>query len=131
MFKWLFLLLLIMPALEIGVFIWAGAQVGIWSVIGLIVFTGLVGATLARQQGMDALRRAQESMQAGQVPADAIFDGICILIGGVVLLTPGFITDFFGFILLMPLTRSPLKGWLKAVVQKMMNNGNVIIHKRF
>jgi len=94
-FRWLFILILIVPALEIGVFIWAGDLIGGWSVIGVIILTGIIGASLARQQGMETLRRAQHNMSMGQTPTGEIFDGICILIGAIVLLTPGFITDFF------------------------------------
>lgn len=130
MFRWLFLLILIVPALEIGVFIWAGGKIGGLSVIGLIILTGLFGATLAKQQGTETLRRAQTNMNMGQLPAEEIFDGICILIGAIVLLTPGFITDIFGFLLLLPLTRNPLKVWLKAIVQQMINRGSVTIYRR-
>ncbi|MCZ0704665.1 UPF0716 protein FxsA [Natronobacillus azotifigens] len=130
MFRWLFLLILIVPALEIGVFIWAGGKIGGLSVIGLIILTGLFGATLAKQQGTETLRRAQTNMNTGQLPAEEIFDGICILIGAIVLLTPGFITDIFGFLLLLPVTRNPLKVWLKAIVQQMINKGSVTIYRR-
>ncbi|SDB94584.1 UPF0716 protein FxsA [Pelagirhabdus alkalitolerans] len=131
MFKWIFLLLIIMPALEIGVFIWAGGRIGAWSVIGFIVLTGFVGATLAKQQGVQTLRKAQSDMQYQQLPKEAIFDGICILIGGIVLLTPGFITDAIGFLLLIPFTRTPLKNALKTLIQQMIANQSVMIYRRF
>lgn len=130
MFRWLFLLMIIVPALEIGVFIWAGGIIGSWSVVGLIILTGILGASLAKQQGLETLKRAQANMNTGQVPGEAILDGICILIGAIVLLTPGFITDIFGFILLLPLTRRPLKLWLKAIVQNMINQGSITFYRR-
>ncbi|PXW88142.1 UPF0716 protein FxsA [Streptohalobacillus salinus] len=130
MFKWIFLALLIMPALELGIIIWAGQLIGGWSVVGLIILTGLIGATLAKQQGTETLQRANLSMQQGQIPSEAIFDGICILIGGIVLLTPGFITDLIGFLLLIPFTRRPLKNSIKAIFQRMIKNGQVIYVRR-
>lgn len=128
-FRWIFLLILIVPALEIGVFIWAGGMIGGWSVVGVIILTGLFGASLAKQQGMETLRRAQNNMNMGQTPTAEIFDGICILIGAIVLLTPGFITDAFGILLLLPITRKPLKLWLQAIVQKMINKGSVTVYR--
>jgi len=131
MFKWLILLMIIMPAIEIILLIWAGSQVGFLPILGLIVLTALIGATMARHQGIDTLRRAQKSLQNGQMPADEIFNGIFILLGAVFILLPGFITDLFGLILLMPFTRPTLKNWLKAIFQNMMNHGNMIIYRKF
>ncbi|WP_440896089.1 FxsA family protein [Amphibacillus sp. Q70] len=131
MFKWLLLLMISIPTLEIALFIWAGSHVGGWSIIGLIVLTGLIGGTLAKQQGIDTLRRAQQSMQNGQRPTEEIFDGICILLGGILLLTPGFITDVVGLILLLPFTRPLLKNWFKAIIQNMINRGHTVIYRRF
>lgn len=79
--RWLLLALLIVPAMEIGVFIWAGNIIGPWWVVALIILTGIVGVSLAKRQGMEAWQRAQLSMNHGQPPADAIIDGICILSG--------------------------------------------------
>lgn len=131
MFKWLLLLMISLPTLEIALFIWAGSYVGGWSIIGLIVLTGLIGGTLAKHQGIDTLRRAQQHTQNGQFPAEEIIDGICILIGGILLLMPGFITDVVGLILLLPFTRPMLKNWFKAIIQNMMNRDHAIIYRRF
>ncbi|KGX93379.1 exlusion protein FxsA [Pontibacillus halophilus JSM 076056 = DSM 19796] len=131
MFRWLLLFILIVPALEIGVLIWAGNLVGPWWVILLIILTGILGAYLAKQQGLETLNRARTLMNQAQVPQDEIFDGICILIGAVVLLTPGFITDAIGFTLLLPATRAPIRHALKRTVRKMMENGQITIFRRF
>ena len=131
MFRWLLLMLLIVPLIELFIIIWASAYIGLWSMIGLIILTGCIGATLARRQGLETVRRAQISMQNGQLPGEALIDGICILIGGLGLLMPGFITDIIGFILLLPFTRPLFKNWLKAIFQNMMKGGNAIIYRRF
>ncbi|KAB8138239.1 membrane protein FxsA [Gracilibacillus oryzae] len=130
MFRWIFLAILIMPALEIGVFIWAGGHIGPWWIVLLIILTGIFGAWLAKQQGLETVRKAQQAMQMGYSPQEEIFDGICILIGGILLLTPGFITDTIGFLLLIPKTRQPLKLMIKKQLQKMMNNGRFTIYRR-
>lgn len=130
MFRWLLIFILVVPALEIGVLVWAGNLVGPWWVILLIIATGMLGAFLAKQQGYETLHKARESVNRGMIPHDEIFDGICILIGAVVLLTPGFITDAIGFILLIPTTRTPIKTGLKRVVRKMMDNGTITVFRR-
>ncbi|CQR48114.1 phage T7 F exclusion suppressor FxsA [Paraliobacillus sp. PM-2] len=130
MFRWLFLLIIIVPALEIGIFVWAGNIIGAWWVIFFIILTGVFGAYLAKREGLQTLRLAQREMSYGRLPAEQIFDGICILIGAVVLLTPGFITDTIGFLLLLPTTRKPLKHLLQQMLQSMLNKGTITIFRR-
>ncbi|MDC3412633.1 membrane protein FxsA [Aquibacillus sp. 3ASR75-11] len=130
MFRWLLLFVLVVPALEIGVLVWIGGIVGPWWVILLIILTGVLGAWLAKQQGIEALHRARQSVSMGQVPHDVIFDGLCILIGAAFLLTPGFITDTLGFILLIPYTRNPIKHWMQKMLQNMMKRGTITIFRR-
>ena len=130
LFRWLLLLILIVPALEIGIFIWAGGIIGPWWVIFFIILTGVIGAALAKREGLETLNRARTEMSYGQLPAEQIFDGICILIGAVVLLTPGFITDTFGFLLLLPGTRTPIKRRLQNILQAMLDKGTITIFRR-
>ncbi|MCP3030554.1 membrane protein FxsA [Halobacillus sp. A1] len=130
MFRWLLLLILIVPALEIGILIWAGNLVGPWWVIILILLTGVIGAWLAKQQGLETIRKVQDSMAQQQAPGDALIDGACILVGGAVLLTPGFITDAIGFLLLIPATRAPLKRVIRRVIAKMMDRNTITIYRK-
>ncbi|MDX8046697.1 FxsA family protein [Gracilibacillus sp. S3-1-1] len=130
MFRWLLLFILIVPALEIGVFVWAGGYIGPWWLILLIIATGVLGAWLAKQQGIETLRKARESMARGYPPQEEIFDGICILIGGIVLLTPGFITDAIGFCLLIPFTRRPFKNMFHNIARKWIQSGRFTIYRR-
>ncbi|WP_407269048.1 FxsA family protein [Radiobacillus sp. PE A8.2] len=130
MFRWIFLLILIVPALEIGVFLYIGGIIGPWWVVLLIIFTGVIGAWLARQQGMQALYNARQSINIGQRPQDEIFNGICILIGAILLLTPGFITDAVGFILLIPTTRRLIILWMQDIVRKWLEKGTITIFRR-
>lgn len=130
MFRWLLLFILIVPALEIGVLIWAGNWIGpIW-VILLIILTGVLGAWLAKKQGLETIRNFQQSVQYGQMPQDTLLDGACILVGGAVLLTPGFITDAIGFLLLFPVTRLPIKRFLRNTIEKAMQKGTITIYRK-
>ncbi len=131
MFRWLFFLLITVPLIELAIIVWASTYISGWSIIGMIILTGFIGATLAKQQGIEALRRAQISMRNGDLPSDLFIDGICILIGGIALLMPGFLTDLFGLALLIPLSRRLFKSWLKAIFQNMINKNHRIIYRRF
>ncbi|WP_332629084.1 FxsA family protein [Halalkalibacter flavus] len=130
MFRLLLLLIIIVPALEIAVLILSGNVLGVWPTILLIIATGVLGAWLAKKEGLQALRLAQLQTQQGQLPSAVILDGICILVGGVVLLTPGFITDAIGFFLLIPATRTIAKGFLLKMFNQMIKNGNFVIMTR-
>ncbi len=99
-----FILLLIMiavPIAEIAVFIQAGEAIGLWPTLGAIVLTAIIGTAFLRIQGLGVIRRVQESLERGDVPVGEMFDGVCLLIAGALLLTPGFITDGAGFALLV------------------------------
>ncbi|MGO4888689.1 FxsA family protein [Anaerobacillus sp. MEB173] len=124
------LLLIIVPALEVGVLILSGNLIGVWPTVLLIILTGVLGAWLAKKEGLHAVRLAQVQAQNGQIPSGVILDGICILVGGVVLLTPGFITDAIGFILLVPYTRSIIKKWLQKMIERMIQNGQFVFISR-
>jgi len=99
------------PILEIIVFVEAGGYLGLWPTVGAVILTALIGSALLRQQGLSTFARAQENLSAGRLPMAEVFDGLCILIGGALLLTPGFITDSFGFLLLIPPIRKVLRRW--------------------
>ena len=124
------LLLIIVPALEMGVLLLSGKTIGVIPTILLIIATGFIGAWLAKKQGIKAFRDAQLRMASGQLPGEAILDGLCILVGGIFLLTPGFITDLFGLVLLFPATRIFFKNWLKKWLEKKLRNGQFYIIRR-
>ncbi len=121
------LLIIIIPALEIGVLIFSGRTIGAIPTILLIILTGVLGAWLAKQQGLETLRNAQQQMQFGQIPGAAIIDGLCILVGGFLLLTPGFITDTTGFLLLIPFTRNKIKPLLLKFIKNMIDKNQITI----
>ena len=107
----LLLALIGVPILEIAVFIEAGERLGLWPTLAAVILTAVVGTALLRIQGLSTLARARESLDAGQLPVAEVFDGLCLLLGGALLLTPGFVTDFLGFLLMIPPVRRFLRRW--------------------
>ena len=108
------ILFVVVPLVELWVLIGIGGEIGLLNTIALIVVTGIVGATLARMQGLQTLRRFQEAAARGELPHREILDGLLILVAGAVLLTPGVLTDAFGFLLLLPPFRALIRGRLAA-----------------
>jgi UPF0716 protein FxsA len=101
----LLLLFVVLPAVELYLLIAIGAQVGAPATLGLIVLTGVVGATLVRRQGLGVYRRIQAESQAGRLPAIELVEGLVLLLCGALLVTPGLITDAVGFAALVPVLR--------------------------
>lgn len=96
------LLFIGLPLLELWLLIEVGSEIGGFTTIVLTIFTAVLGVQLVRMQGFSALQRVQVQMQQGEVPAESMFEGVALLIAGVLLLVPGFLTDTLGFLLLVP-----------------------------
>jgi len=107
----LFLLFLSIPLLEIYFLILVGSWIGALPTVLLVILTAAVGATLARHQGLATLQRLQAALGRGELPAVELFEGVILLVGALLLLTPGFITDLAGFFCLFPATRRVLALW--------------------
>ena len=99
------------PLVEIAVFIEIGGWIGLWPTLAVIVATALAGTWLIRAQGIGMLLRARRTIAAGEAPLREIFDGACLIVAGAFLLTPGFVTDAAGFLLLLPPFRDLAAGW--------------------
>ncbi|MER2494160.1 FxsA family protein [Catenovulum sediminis] len=104
----LFLLFVVMPIAEIAVLLHVGELIGGWTTFFIVIVTAIVGAHLVRAQGLAALAEIKSKSAQGVLPADSITEGLMILVAGVLLVTPGFITDAIGFLLTLPITRKPL-----------------------
>ena len=102
-------IVILIPLVEIGVFIEIGSVIGLWPTLGAIVLTAISGMALIRKQGLATLARAQNTFTAGQLPVRELFDGFCLLLAGAFLLTPGFVTDALGGLLLIP--------WLRDIIR--------------
>ena len=126
MLGYLILLFTIVPVVELALLIKIGQHIGVGYTLTIVILTGVVGAYLAKSQGFRTLRRIQEDINEGLMPADKIFDGVMILCGGILLLTPGFVTDLIGFMALVPFTRRLIKLWLKRKIKDTIAQGRVI-----
>ena len=113
MFGRLLLLFVLIPIIELYLLLQLGARIGFMPTLGLIVLTGALGAILARQQGLSALAKIQNELKSGRPPAMEMVEGALIVVGGIVLLTPGILTDFFGFALMIPKFRKSFAERLK------------------
>jgi len=121
MFAKLLLLFIAIPVIELVLFYHIGSKIGLLPTFATVVITGILGAYLTKQQGLRTWRKFQSTSASGQLPANEVIDGLLILIAGAVLLTPGFLTDAVGFLLLIPFVRAAIRsqiaGKLKDKVQ--------------
>lgn len=118
MFLRLLLLFTLVPLVELFILVKLGSVIGVGATVLIVIATGILGASLARWQGLGVLRRLTEDLERGKLPADALLDGLLIFIAGAVLLTPGLITDALGFFLLLPAGRAVVKKMVAARLQK-------------
>jgi UPF0716 protein FxsA len=123
----LFLLFVGVPLLELFVLIQLGQLVGLWPTIGLVVLTGFAGAALARLEGLRTIWKIRGQLARGQLPGDALLDGLAILLGGALLLTPGVLTDLVGFSFLLPPTRRRLMGRIRQSLERRVKAGAIRI----
>ncbi len=113
------------PIAEIAVFIYVGDEIGLWPTLATVIVTAIAGTWLLRRQGLATLFKVQEEMGAGRLPLRELFDGVCLLLAGALLLTPGFITDAMGFLLFLP----PVRGFAMAVLAALFaNRGTIHVH---
>jgi UPF0716 protein FxsA len=118
MFVRLLLLFTAVPLIELALLLEIGKRAGLAATLALVLGTGFLGAYLARREGLRTLTRVREEMAAGRLPADALLDGLLILIAGAVLLTPGLLTDLTGFVLLIPASRRAIRRRVAARMRR-------------
>ena len=124
MFFKLFLAFTVVPFIEIYLLIKIGARVGAFNTLLIVIVTGLLGASLARLEGMKTMTRVRESLNRGELPAEEMLDAMLIFAAGIVLLTPGFITDLAGLTLLVPQARFWFKRWLRRKFDEWIERSN-------
>ena len=115
--RYLFLLLVITPITELWLILQVGTRIGVSATLALIFLTAVAGAVLLRRQGFSTLFRARQKMESGQLPAHEMVEGILLAFAGALMLTPGFLTDFVGFALLIPIVRHLLVSRLQRNFQ--------------
>ena len=113
-----YLFFIVIPLIEVMLFITIGKYIGLWNTIIIIIITGIIGAILVKSQGITILNKALEEIKSNKIPILSIFEGIAILIAGAFLLTPGFLTDTLGCILLIPKTRNLIISYITTHLKK-------------
>ena len=126
----LFVLFTLVPILELTLLIKVGSQIGAIKTIILTILISVTGAWLARLQGFLVLQKIQNSLSQGIMPTEEMLDGMLILKGGILLLTPGFITDIIGLLMLFPVTRWLLKQLARKYIKAMLENGQIMTFSR-
>lgn len=119
------LVFILVPIAEIAIFIEVGDRIGLGWTLFTIVATALIGTALVRQQGLQTLMKVRGDMERNVLPVDAMLTGLCILVAGVLLLTPGFLTDFVGFMLLIPPLRSAIG---RGIVHQLRKSGRFTVY---
>lgn len=112
--KKLFVLLTVVPLLELALLVVLGDLMGLAATLALVITTALAGAYLSKREGLRVLRSWQESLALGRLPTDAIMSGVLVLAGGIFLITPGVLTDALGILLLIP----PTRRWIARRVER-------------
>jgi len=125
----LFLAFTLIPVIELYLLIKLGATVGPFNTLLLVILTGAAGAFLAKLQGLEAMLRVKTRLQQGETPAEEMLDALIIFIAGIVLLTPGLLTDISGLLLLLPATRRKFKIWLPQKFDQWIQSSNVHISR--
>ena len=129
MFLKLFLAFTVIPVCEIYLLIHVGGIIGAFNTVAVVLITGGAGAYLARLEGMNTMLRVRESLRNGVMPAEELVDALLILVAGIVLLTPGFITDAAGIVLLIPFTRRHVKRWLRRIFDRWISGGRIVVRR--
>lgn len=134
MFQVLFLLFIVIPIIEIAVLLQVGEIIGGWPTVGIVIFTAWLGAFFVRQQGLATVQNLQLKMAQGEMPSEEIVAGLLLLVSGVFLVTPGFVTDAFGLSLLIPQVRLGLVKLVQGRLIKQVNihaqyNGQTFDHQ--
>ena len=121
----LLLLFILVPLVELFLLFEIGRQIGTLSTLTIVVFTGILGAFLARHQGIGVLYQMRTELAQGRLPASQLADGVIILLAGAVLITPGVLTDALGFLCLIPASRNIIKKMLWSWLERAVHDGRI------
>ena len=113
-----FLFFILIPIIEVVLFITIGKYIGLWNTILIIIITGIIGAVIVRNQGIATLKKGLEEIKSNKIPLQSILEGIAILISGAFLLTPGFLTDAIGFALFVPNLQRLIALFIKRAIER-------------
>jgi len=126
----LILIFIIVPLMEILLLIEIGSRIGTLNTIFIIILTGILGGSMMRYQGFTIIRNIQEDLSQGRMPTGELINGALVLVGGILLLTPGFFTDAVGFVLLIPATRGFIRKKIQLLIRRKIESGDIHIFFR-
>jgi UPF0716 protein FxsA len=126
----LVLLLLVLPVLEIWLLVQIGARIGLWPTLGMLIATAILGAQLARAEGVRVLEKVQRALAEGRPPEQELMGGLLVFVGGLLLVVPGVITDVGGVLLLLPPTRALVARLLRRRWERALRRGSVVVNAR-
>ncbi|QMU55631.1 MAG: membrane protein FxsA [Candidatus Mycalebacterium zealandia] len=121
MFSKIIPIFVVVPLIELAILIKLGSVIGTWETVWIVVATAVVGASLARRQGISVLMSIMNDLSGGRKPSETLLDGVMVLVGGALLLTPGLLTDLAGFALLIPQTRAIIKKSVQKRIERKLN----------
>lgn len=121
----LFLLFTLVPLVELYLLIWIGGRIGFWPTVAIVAVTGVLGASLAKAEGLRVLGEWQEALSRGETPPEGVLGGVLVLVGGVLLVTPGVLTDVAGLCLLLPPIRRAIGAAVRRHLEQEIQRGHV------
>ena len=121
--SFLILAFIVVPIAELALLLYVGDYLGPANTILLVIVTGVAGASLARWQGFIVMSRIHSDLAEGRIPAPRLLDGLMILVAGLLLVTPGLMTDTIGFLLLVPPVRREIRVWCRRAIEKRISRG--------
>ena len=121
--RWLLLLFVVVPLIELYLLLFVGSQIGFWPTVGIVLVTGALGAALAKREGLRVWDSYKDALSQGRLPDEGIVGGLLVLLGGALLVTPGMLTDVVGFLLLIPQSRRFVADRIRAVIAKKLDKG--------
>ena len=128
MLWYLILLMTLVPLAELFLLVRLAQFCGFWTTVGVVLGTGVVGAALARAQGLKVVNAIRQKLQRGELPADDLLDGMMVLVAAAFLVTPGVMTDAAGLLLLIPFTRAVVRRLARRWLARKLAGGQVFVH---
>lgn len=123
--RWLFLLFVVVPLVELYLLLWIGSLIGFWPTVAIVLATGLLGSTLAKREGLKVWRAWRQSLETLTPPEQGVVDGVLVLVGGALLITPGVLTDAVGLLLLVPTTRGLVAARVRRAIDRRIAAGQL------
>ena len=128
--RWVIFFFVVVPLVELYLLLWLGSLIGFWPTVGITLVTGILGGSMAKREGVRVYRRWQQALRELRTPEEGIIDGVLVLVGGTLLVTPGVLTDITGLVLVVPVSRRPVARHLRHVLDRYLERSRLTIETR-